>query len=368
VNFEAFGFTFPSVPGFDFPSLIGPFDVVDGRILITQPLIDVAAWNDVRRSGHVLDAVELDSRNAREVVVLVVVEAYLRAVAGVSRVEVANTQVETAEALLRLATDQRNAGVVAGIDVLRAQVQLESQRQRLIAAETALGKDKIALARIVGLPAGQDVTLVDRASETLPPPPTVDDAIAAALASRPDYQALLERVKAAQADHRSARAMALPSLHLSADVGDIGPTPADAQRTYTVGGLLRVPLFDAGRTHSRVLDTEATLLQREAEAADYEQRVEADVRTALLDLEATVRQLAVARSLVDLADRELAQARIRFSAGVTNNLEVIDAQQAVATASDSLILSLHAYNLARVALGRASGAAEATAGSLLALH
>jgi outer membrane protein TolC len=368
VNLAAFGFDlsaidFPGAPAF--PSLVGPFNVVDGRLVLSQPLLDLSAWNDVRRTGHNLSSAELDSRNARETVVLVVVELYLRAVAGINRVEVANTQVETAQALLDLAHDQRDAGVVSGIDVLRAEVQLESQRQRLIAAETAYEKDKIALARAIGLEAEQDLELVDHASTDVPPAPSIDEAIASALTTRADYQAVLERLKAAEADRRGARAGALPSLHLAADLGEIGETANDAERTYTVAGLVRIPLFDAGRQHSRVIETTATLSQRQAEAADYEQRVEAEVRNAFLDLEATQRQLEVARSLVDLADRELAQARIRFSAGVTNNLEVIDAQESVATASDSYILSLHAYNLARVALARASGSAQDTAAHLL---
>jgi outer membrane protein TolC len=352
-NLAAFGFDASVFPGI--PPVIGPFDVFDARVFVSQPLVDLSAIDDVRRSGHELDAAKLESRNARDLVVQVVTDLYLQAAAASRRIDAVRSQVTTADSLLQLANQQHDAGVVPGIDVLRAQVQLRAQRQRLIAVQNDFAKAKLQLARAIGIPSAQPIDVGGTDVVVPRPALTLDQALQRAAASRTDYQASLARLHAAEADHRAAEEEALPTLHLNADIGAIGGSPGDARRTYSVAGTVQVPVFDAGQRQARLAETEATLRVRQAEAADFAERIASEVRTAFLDADAAEQQLAVTREQVDLANQELAQAKTRFAAGVASNLEVIQAQNEVATATESEIASEYAFNAAKAALARTLG-------------
>ncbi len=363
VNLAAFGFDASAFPGV--PTLVGPFNVFDARLSISQPVVNLSAVSDVRRANRELDSATLESRNARDIVVLVTANAYLQTVAGSNRIDAVRAQVETAQALFTQATDLERAGLAPQIDVLRAQVELESQRQRLISAEHDFQKLKLQLARVIGLPVSQPFDLADKIPYAETPVPTLDETVKRALDSRADYHAAMARVQAAEADRRSAVTEALPSIVVNADYGLIGPTAGDAQRTFTIVGAVRVPIFEGGRRQGRLVQTDAVLRERRAEADDLRQRVESEVRAALLDVQASQAQLRVARGIVELARTQLTQAQDRFAAGVTNNLEVIQAQEVVATAADNQIASLYAYNVAKVTLARAMGVAEETARTVL---
>jgi outer membrane protein TolC/AcrR family transcriptional regulator len=351
INLDAYGF-----PGE--PSIIGPFNVFDARVYASQPLIDLRALNDTRAASANVRAESLGVRTARDLVTLVAVNLYLESVAANSRIEAAHAQQDTAATLFQQASDMKQAGVVAGIDVLRAQVQLQNQRQRTIRAENDFEKSKLQLARAIGLPPGQPFTLTDRIPYAPLTDVTLEGALKTAFESRADYLAARERVAAAEASRRGATADHLPTLRLDADYGAIGQTPSDAHATFRVAAMVRVPIFDAGRTTAHRLESDAQLQRRKAELEDFRGRVEYDVRAALLDLGAARQQLEAAQANVTLAGQELEQARDRFAAGVTGNLEVAQAQEAVAAASESYIAALYAHNLAKASLARAVGTAE----------
>lgn len=351
-NLAAFGFDASAFPGL--PTVVGPFNLFDARLYASQPILDLSARGDIRSKEASLEAAKLDQANARDVVTLVVTNLYFQAVAGESRIQTVRTQVATAEALLAQATALRNAGAAPGIDVIRAQVQVQSQRQRLIAAENEHAKQRLQLARAIGIPTGQVLTLADTSMNLPATSTTVEQALAQAATARDDYKASLARVRSAEATLASTKGSAFPSLRVSADYGTIGTNPGDARRTYTMAVGVRVPLFDQDRV-GRQVENQAALRQRQAEAADTAQRIEAEVRTAFLDVQAAEQQLAVAKERVTLANQELSLARTRFTAGVTNNLEVIQAQTEVATATDAEVGASYALNTARAALARAIG-------------
>jgi outer membrane protein TolC/AcrR family transcriptional regulator len=351
INLDAYGF-----PGE--PSIIGPFNVFDARVFASQPLVDLRALHDTRAASANERAESLGVRTARDLVTLVAVNLYLESVAAASRIEAAHAQQETAATLFQQASDMKQAGIVAGIDVLRAQVQLQNQRQRTIRAENDFEKSKLQLARAIGLPPGQPFTLTDRIPYAPLDNVTLDGALKTAFESRADYLAARERVAAAEASRRAATAEHMPTLRLDADYGAIGQTPSDAHATFRVAAMVRVPIFDAGRTTARRLEADAQLQRRKAELEDFRGRVEYDVRAALLDLGAARQQLEAAQANVTLAGQELEQARDRFAAGVAGNLEVAQAQEAVAAASESYIAALYAHNLAKASLARAVGTAE----------
>ncbi len=356
INLEAFGFQVK-------PSIVGPFNVYDARLFLSQPVIDVAALNDARAATLNEQAAKYGVRTARDLVVLVAVNLYLETVASASRVEMNHAQQETADALLKQAQDLKAAGIVAGIDVLRAQVQVQTQRLRTIGAENDYEKAKLQLARAIGLPVGQPFTLTDRIPYAPIPVPALDAVLPRAFEARADYLAAKSRLEAAQASHRAANGALLPSLHVDADYGAIGQTIDTAHSTYTVAATVHVPMFDGGRAKARRIETASELRQREAELADFRGRIELEVRSALLDLRAADQQVQAAQSTVQLAGDELTQARDRFAAGVASNLEVTQAQESVAAASETYIEAIYRHNLAKASLARSLGIAESAVGA-----
>lgn len=356
----AFGFSFP-----DLPTVIGPFNVFDARVSLTTPLFDARAIGGLRSGQALVRAGRADLREVRETVVLAVGTLYLQAEADAARVESARAQVATAEALVRLADDQRTAGLVAGIDVVRQRVQLQSARARLIVAENAFAKRRLSLARAIGLPAAQAFTLADTTTFVPAPAMTVDQAVAEASAHRHDLVAAQARVEAAQSARGAEAAAALPSLHLDADVGVLGTHASDVDRTYAIAATVRVPLFEGGRTRARVQHADAELLARQAELADLTAGLRFDTSAALLDVTAADAAVHVADDARTLSRQELEQAQDRFRAGVSSTLELVEAQEAVATATEQYIASVYAHAVAKGTLARAIGQVEETFVSLV---
>jgi outer membrane protein TolC len=359
LNLAAFGFG--STPGSvfeNFPSVVGPFSVFDARIYVSQSVLNFGTLNDARAEAHKLEAARLTFRNARDLVINVAGTLYVQALAASARVDAARAQQQTAQALYNQALDLKQSGVVAGIDVLRAEVQLNAQTQRATSAVVEFEKMKLQLARVMGLPLGQAYRLDASLPELPVADLSVDEAVAAALQARPDYQAALERVRAAEASRRAVIGEALPSLHVNADYGEIGLTVGDARSTFTVMGAVSVPIFQGGRTRGRLLEADADLRQRRAEAEDLRASIYYEVRAAFLDVDATAEQLTVAGKARDLAAQELTQARDRFAAGVTSNIEVVQAQNAVAVATEQLIAAQYGYALAKGAVIRGLGNSE----------
>jgi outer membrane protein TolC len=356
----AFGFTLPGLP-----TLIGPFGLFDARVGVSTPLFDARAIGGLRAGNALVRAGQADVRDVRETIVLAVGTLYLQVQADAARVQSAQAQVATAEALVRLADDQRAAGIVAGVDVVRQQVQLQSARARLIVAENAFEKRKLSLARAIGLPAAQVYTVADTTTFVAAPPMTTDEAVAEAEAHREDLKAAAARVEAARFGKRAEAAGYLPSLHLDADVGAIGNHTSDLEKTYTVAATVRVPIFEGGERRARVQRADVELREREAELADLKGGIRFDVSAALLDLKAAEAGVQVSDSARSLSRQELDQAQDRFRAGVASTLELVQAQESVASASDAYIASVYAHTVAKGTLARAIGEVEQTFVSLV---
>jgi outer membrane protein TolC len=353
-NLKAFGFSgFPGVE-----PIVGPFAIFDARAHLSQSIVDLRAIRQAKAGKRALEASQCSYQDARDNVVVVVASLYLQAKAGAARIDAANAQVETADALFQQATDRKAAGLVPGIEVLRANVILQEQQQRLIHYQNEFEKEKLTLARAIGLPAGQRFELASEVPYAPRPPVTLDEALDMAYTSRADYQAAQALLRAAESMRSAAKAERLPSLSFAADYGAIGPNIGNSHGTYTAAGVLNIPVFQGGRVRADVMQADAEVQQKRADLEDLRAQIDFDVRTVFLDLEAAGKQVEVAQSSVDLARQQLEQARDRFAAGVTDNIEVVQAQEAQATAQDRLISSLFAYNLAKASLARAIGAAE----------
>jgi len=354
INLAAFGI--PPLPGT--PAVVGPFSLSDARAYVSAPILDFQAINNHRAAAQDLKAAELSYADAREFVVLVVANLYLLAVSGSARVDAAQAQLQTAQALYEQAIHQKNVGVVAAIDVLRAHVELQNRHQRLLASKNEFEKQKLDLSRAVGLPSGQEFNLADAMPYAPAPPVNLDQALQHAYQQRRDVQRAQTMVNAAQAARRAAYSEALPSLKFNGDYGVIGRSFDSARSTFSATAALRIPIFQGGKVRGDVRQADALLEQRKAELDNLRGQADADVRRAYLDLQSATEQVEVTREGLDLANQTLTQARDRYAAGVADNIEVVQAQEALAAANETYISSIYAHNIAKVSLARAVGVAE----------
>jgi outer membrane protein TolC len=359
-NLKTFGFNFPSTPGGpNIPTIVGPFGYSAVLANAKVPIVNISSWKNYRAAKERVTASELSIKDARDLVVEAVGNAYLSIIASAARVQAIQAQVNTAQALYKRASDQHDAGTSPGIDVLRSQVELKRQQQLLVVGQNEMEKDKLALARVIGMPASQEFTVVDPTSAIPLEAMSLDEALTKAYANRADYRATLQQVHAAEESVRAAKAQWIPTLEASGFYGDEGPTFGNSHGVFTFQGSLNFNIFNGGRIKSEVQQQQVEATNRRNELANLKAQIDYQVRSALLDLKATNEQVRVAHSNVDLANQTLLQAQDRFSSGVADNLEVVQAQQSVADASETLITSQYQNNLSKVELARALGLAEA---------
>jgi outer membrane protein TolC len=349
----AFGLSIPGEP-----RIIGPFGYFDSRAYLTQSVFDWGSIERVRASQSQLKSAEFSSRDAREIIVLVIVSNYLLIVADQSEVEAAASQRDTARALFQQTSDQKTAGLASAVDVLRSQVQLQSREQKLIVAQNNLAKQKLVLARAIGLPPGQKFETITDVPYRELTPSGLDEAIQSAYKARADYQSQMNQVRSAELERRAASAERYPSLGAETDYGLSGVNPGSSHGTVDAAATLRIPVFQGGRVHGDILRADASLTRERQRLEDLRARIDQEVRDAYLDLDATAQEVSVEKSAVALATQTLGQSRDRFVSGVTDNIEVIQAQDALAIATDSYVASLYSHNLAKISLARAIGVAE----------
>lgn len=337
---------------------VGPFSYFDARAGVTQTLFDWKSVNATRAAAQAVKSADFTLQDAHDLVVQAVGYVYFQAVADEARITTDEAQVQTAEALYEQATDQVEAGTAADIDALRTKVELQSRQQQLIQARNDFAIQKITVARVIGLAPGQEFELTDKSPYQPFEEITVDEALRRAYASRSDYRAAMTDVRAAELSRSAAQAGYFPSLSFEANYGTGGSHPSNATAVYDVRGTLSIPIFTGGSVHGDVQLAEARLEQSRERLDNLRAQIEQDVRTALLNLESSAELVNVARSNVDLADQTLTQSRDRFTAGVTDTVEVVQSQQAVASAHDQYITSLYQYNFAKISFIRALGSAE----------
>ena len=353
LSLASFGFKVPGVP-----DVIGPFGYTDLRISASQTLLDWSAMRNVRAASENVRAARLSYEDARDLVVQAVAAGYLQILSDAARLDATRAQVATAQALYERARDQHRAGVSPAIDELRSQVEWKTQQQVLLSQQNQLAKDKLTLGRAIGLPPGQVFDLADTFPFTALAELTPEEALRRAYESRADYRSTQAQVRAAELARQGALAERYPTLSVAGNYGDLGVNLAQGHNTFQVTGSLKVNIFSGGRTQADITQADTLIKQRKEELADLQRKIDLEVRSALLDLKTAADQVEVAQSNLELANQTLTQARDRFTAGVTDNIEVIQAQESVANANQSLISSTYAHSLAKVSLARAVGATE----------
>lgn len=356
INLKGLGLNSSIFPGL--PPSVGPFGLTDIRGTGSWNLLDFHSIDNIRAASQNIKAANFTYRDARDTVVLAVGANYLLTIANESRVAATQAELQTAQALYQLAEDQETAGISPNIDTLRARVQLQAQQEALIQAQNDLEKQRIALARVIGLPVRQKFRLINRVPYHPLPELELNDAYARALQTRSDYQAALAQLRAAQLSRDAAWKQRLPSFGVSGEYGVLGNTPNAMAPNWLAAATVKIPVFEGGKIEADVRQADAILKQRQAQVDDLKARVEQEVEDAMLDLRAAAQQVEVAKTGLDYAQQALTQSHDRFGAGVTNNVEVIQSQQALAAANDQYITSLYAHNIAKVLLARAIGNAE----------
>ena len=359
LSYKEIGLKLPPIPGLPaLPSTSGAFGYQDARVSLAQSLYNGELRNQYRARRSDEQASMLSVRDSRDVVVFAVGTAYLQVIATAARVETAKAQLASAGELDQQTANQVANEVAPEIDSIRAQVERQSTEQRLANAANQLEKDKLTLARIIGLAIDQEFALSDPLVYHPLSGITSETAMAEALRSRADLRSAEASVQAATFTLRAQKAQRLPVVSLTADYGGGGANLGNLNQVYSIAGNITVPIYTGGRIHADIEQAQADLARREAEYEDLKGRVAYDVRVAWLDLGSSDSSVRVAQRNKALAEKALVQSQDRYSNGVTNYLEVVQAQEALSGANENYIQSLFSYNVAMISLARAIGGAE----------
>ncbi|HKE86030.1 MAG TPA: TolC family protein [Vicinamibacterales bacterium] len=356
VTSASFGFS--GLPGFPVPSVIGPFGFSTASASVNQVVFNIESIQRLRAAQTAEQAALLSHDDTLDLVTLSVGNAYLRGIEAASRIEATEAQVRQAQALNDRAAAAFAAGTSPKIDVTRTSVELHTEQYNLTIARNNLAIAKLTLARAIGLPLGQQFELADSLPYADIEPQSVDEALRSAYNSRADLRASQQNVETAQHQVSATRAQRYPAFAVNGDWGWQGRTFDTSQHIFNVLAAVNVPIFTGGRISSEQTQNEAALRQREAEREDLRGQIDYDVRTALLNLQAAKEQVAVARENVDLANENLSRSQDRFAAGVTDSVEVVQAQQALSNANDQYISGTYSHNLAKLQFARAIGVAR----------
>jgi len=342
-------------PGFAFPNLVGPFSTMDARISASQSVLDFSSLRRYQAARTGVSASRGDIEATGEQVAAQVALAYLAAVRADADVESATANVKLSEALLTQANNEKAAGTGTGIEITRAKVQLANDRQHLLEAENAERAAHLRLLRAMNMRLDVELDLTDRLSYTPVDEVTLADAQSLALRTRPDFRAQQERERSAQLSASATRAERMPSLAAFADYGASGSGLENSLPTRTVGISVRVPIFDGGRRDARREESNSQYRAEQTRTNDLKEQIGLDVRLALDALKSAQDEVGVAKDGLELSENELAQARRRYEAGVTNSIEVTDAQTRLERARDNQTAALYQYNVARIQLAQAMG-------------
>jgi outer membrane protein TolC len=355
-DLAAFGFRFSSsFPGIRIPTIAGPFNYYALQATLSQEIANLTSLDNYRAAKDTARASQHSLDDARDLVTLAVGGAYLQTLSAQARLDAAQAQLNTANAVFHQSSEQHSTGVLGRLNVDQSQVQTLTQQQQIITLRNDLAKQKINLARLTGLPPNPDYELIDTFAFSPAPVLTVGDALARAEQQRSDLKAAQSQVEAARKALAAARAEHMPSLSVSGYYEAIGTNPARSHGAFNVVGTLNIPIWQGGKIEADVAQAQAVLAQRQAELEDTRGQIEAEIREAFLDLEAAAGQVEVARKNLQVAQETLEMARARMEAGVINTVEVVQAQQTVSTAQLDVINSIFAHNLAKLTLARDMG-------------
>ncbi|HXY26030.1 MAG TPA: TolC family protein [Candidatus Acidoferrum sp.] len=346
----------PAFPGL--PKSLGPFQVFSAGPSVSAPVFDLTLWQKYEAARSTLNASKANSLSTREQVILLVVSQYIGTLRAMADVQASQSRVDLAQALYDQAADLQKEGVGTGIDTLRANVELQNEKQRLLEAVNDRETLLFGLSRLLNLDPRQQIELSDSLSFFDTPQPEVEPSIESALAERQEWKALASQIKAAEDQKKAAQYSRLPVVQFEGNFAYVGTSGNTTLPTYTYQGVVSLPLFTSGRIHAEIVRADLEIRKLEEQRADLRNQIALDVKTALLNLQSARNEVQVANLGVQLSKEEVDQARDRFKAGVANNIEVIQAQDSLSRANDNQIAALFRFNQARADLARSIGQME----------
>ena len=346
----------PAFPGL--PKTVGPFQLFSAGPSVSAPVFDLTLWRRFQAARNTAGASKANSLATREQVILLVVSQYIGTLRAVANVEASQSRVELAQALYDQAADLQKEGVGTGIDTLRANVELQNEKQRLLEAQNDRETSLYGLSRLLNLDPREKVALADSLSFFETPQPEVQASIEEAMANRQEWKALVSQTKAAENQKKAAQASRLPNVRFDGEFSYVGNSGTTTLPTYTYEASVNLPVFTGGRIRAEVAGTDLEIRKLEEQRADLRNQIALDVKTALLNLDSARSEVQVANLGVQLSKEEVDQARDRFKAGVANNIEVIQAQDSLSRANDNQIAALYRFNQARADLARSIGQME----------
>jgi outer membrane protein TolC len=357
INLAALGFESIRIPvaAFVFPNSVGPFNTFDARVRVRQSLLDVSAMRRSRAAGSGVQVAEAETAEVRDQVAAEVAKNYIATLRAESAVETATANVNLAETVLQRAEDRREAGKGLSIDVARARSQVAIERQRKLKAEIESSRTRLQLLRSVGARLDSRPVLRDALAFATAKPPALDEALAVAYQSRSDLLAVVRRQDRERLQDNAIRSERLPSLVGYADYGALGTTVPNSVVTYTVGVAVKVPVFDGGRRQARRAEAFSLIRQDQLREKDLKAQVELEVRQAIENVRLAEQEVTVSEEGLSVARDELAQAHRRYEAGVTGNLEVVEAQANVARSTENQRAAFYGYAEAHATLLQAMG-------------
>jgi outer membrane protein len=354
INLQAF--LGKKIPGF--PEHGGPFQVFSAGPGFSAPVFDLTLFKRYQAARETATAGKSDSLSTREQVILLVVSQYIGTLRAVANVQASQSRVELAQALYDQAADVQKEGVGTGIDTLRANVELQNEKQRLLEAQADRDTSLFGLSRLLNLDPRQVIELGDSLSFFDTPQPDALASIESALGERQEWKALQERLKAAGLEKKASQYSRLPKVDFSGNWAYEGSSSTTGIPTYNYQAGVSVPLFTGGRIHAEIVKADLEIQKLQQQQDDLRNQIALDVKTALINLDSARSQVAVANLGVQLSKEEVDQARDRFKAGVANNIEVIQAQDSLARANDNQIAALYRFNQARADYARSIGQME----------
>ena len=345
-----------ALPGF--PKTLGPYQIFSAGPSVSAPVFDLTLWRRYQGARSAYDSSKANSLSTREQVILLVVSQYIGTLRAVANVQASGSRVSLAQALYDQAADLQKEGVGTGIDTLRANVELQNEKQRLIEAETNRELSLFGLSKLLNLDPRQVIELGDSLSFFDTPQPEVEPSMEAALGERQEWKSLQAQIKTAEFQKKASQASRLPSVQFDGNYAFLGTSSNTTVGTYTYQASVNMPLFTGGKIHAEVVRADLEIQKLEQQKDDLRNQIALDVKTALLNLESARNEVQVANLGVQLSNEEVDQARDRFKAGVANNIEVIQAQDSLARANDNQIAALYRFNQARADLARSIGQME----------
>ena len=343
----------------NFPSSVGPFPVIQLGPTGSVSVFDLTLYKRLQSARQNTVTGKAQELTVREQTVLLTVSQYLAAMRNAATVKASQSRVELAQAILDQAADLQKAGVGTGIDTLRANVQLQSEKQRLIVSETQLRIALLGLARLLNAGENQRIELADGLRSQKVAVPEIQEA-ATAYQNRPEMKTALSRERTAEFQRQEARAEWLPKVSFSGGYSPTGIHVTDMLETYLAQLSLTIPIYTGGRLRAGQRKAEIDIQRAEQDTKEIRNQITQQTSTAQAELESAAREVEVASLGVKLATEEVAQSRDRFQAGVANNIEVVTAQDRLARASDDEIAALYRYSQAQADLAHAFGEMEST--------